>query len=576
MRKKMSKLKAIVKKVRVIILLAFLLFAVIAINPNPWQEGVAIRGVEKNSSAYLAGIENPSPNSPPRSREVIRSMNDMPIRNEADYYEFIQGLEPNQTIRITTNRDTYRLTARPELAVTVLNETEQKIVEELIQENRTVNGTVITENRTVQKYVDVPKTETEVIGTQDIGLSIYEAPTTNIRKGLDLQGGTRVILAPENKITSQEMNVVISNLKERLNTYGLSDIIVKEVGDLEGNSYILVEIAGANEEEVKDLISRQGKFEAKIDNETVFRGGDDIKSVSTTGTRAGLDPQGYGRYQEGWTCRFYFVITLSPNAAERQAEATKDLDVITENGESYLSKKLELYLDNNLVDALNIQADLKGKEITEPQITGGGSGKTKQEAEQDCLKSMKRLQTILITGSLPVKLEVVQTEGVSPVLGKEFVKNAILIALVAIAAVAIVIFIRFRRWEVSVPVTFTMLSEIILMLGFAALVGWNIDIAAIAGIIVAAGTGVDDQIVIADEVLRGKTDVTYNWKQKLKKAFFIIMGAYITTMVAMAPLLVAGAGMVRGFALTTMAGVTFGVFVTRPAFAAIIEQLLKK
>jgi len=37
----------------------------------------------------------------------------------------------------------------------------------------------------------------------------------------------------------------------------------------------------------------------------------------------------------------------------------------------------------------------------------------------------------------------------------------------------------------------------------------------------------------------------------------------------------AGAGLIKGFALTTIAGVTIGVFITRPAFAAMIEKLLK-
>ena len=52
------------------------------------------------------------------------------------------------------------------------------------------------------------------------------------------------------------------------------------------------------------------------------------------------------------------------------------------------------------------------------------------------------------------------------------------------------------------------------------------------------------------------------------------MAAYFTTVVAMAPLLIMGAGMLKGFALTTIAGVSIGVFVTRPAFAKIIEILL--
>ena len=53
------------------------------------------------------------------------------------------------------------------------------------------------------------------------------------------------------------------------------------------------------------------------------------------------------------------------------------------------------------------------------------------------------------------------------------------------------------------------------------------------------------------------------------------MGAYFTTVVAMLPLLAAGAGLLRGFAIVTIAGVTFGVFITRPAYAKIVETLLK-
>ena len=124
--------------------------------------------------------------------------------------------------------------------------------------------------------------------------------------------------------------------------------------------------------------------------------------------------------------------------------------------------------------------------------------------------------------------------------------------------------------------TLIMVSEIILLLGLAAVLGWNLDLAAIAGIIVAAGTGVDDQVIITDEIMRGETRGVYSWKEKIKRAFFIIMAAYFTTIVAMFPLLFAGAGLLKLFALTTMFGVSFGVFITRPAYAAIVEILLSE
>ena len=61
-----------------------------------------------------------------------------------------------------------------------------------------------------------------------------------------------------------------------------------------------------------------------------------------------------------------------------------------------------------------------------------------------------------------------------------------------------------------------------------------------------------------------------------KAAFFIISGAYLTVSVAMLPLLFAGAGLLKGFALTTLAGITMGVFIARPAFAKVLEILMKE
>ena len=43
----------------------------------------------------------------------------------------------------------------------------------------------------------------------------------------------------------------------------------------------------------------------------------------------------------------------------------------------------------------------------------------------DDANNMKRLQTILITGSLPVKLVIEDSSNVSPLLGSEFIQNTL-------------------------------------------------------------------------------------------------------------------------------------------------------
>jgi len=574
------KLKKLATNWRIIILAVFILMSLIALHPT-LNNGVAIRSVLTNSSASIAGIPQPDPSVQPVSRERILSINNVPIADTKSYYKYISSLRVNKTIQIKTSKKVYTLTTKEKFETIELNETEEKIVNEIVQSNKTINGTTQLINETITKKIIVPKTQQISKGLEDLGLGVYDAPSTNIRKGLDLQGGTRVLLQPETKLNSLDINVLIDNMKERLNVYGLSDLVVLESDDLPppfgtGNQYIVVEIAGATEDEVKDLLAKQGKFEAKIGNETVFRGGHDILYVGRSSQDSrieGCNPTG-----NQLACRFSFAITLSQEAAQKQADATKNSTVIYDPSTSrsdYLSDKIEFYLDDKKVDELNIGADLKGQAVTQIAISGSGVGANQQDAVVNANLNMKRLQTILITGSLPVKLSILKTDAISPVLGEGFVNNSILMSLLAILAVAIVVGIRYRKLLIAIPILITMLSEVIILLGVAALIKWNIDLAAIAGILVAIGTGVDDQIVITDETLKADSSGAYGWKDKVKRAFLIIMLAYLTVVAAMFPLIFAGAGLLKGFAITTIIGVTIGVFITRPAYSAFVEVMLK-
>jgi len=115
-------------------------------------------------------------------------------------------------------------------------------------------------------------------------------------------------------------------------------------------------------------------------------------------------------------------------------------------------------------------------------------------------------------------------------------------------------------------------SEIIIILGIASLIEWNIDLPGIAGILATVGTGIDQQIIILDEA---RQSLSLSIKQRMKRAFTIILGAYFTAVVALLPLLWAGAGLLKGFAVTTIIGITAGVLITRPAFADMIRRIEK-
>ncbi len=574
----MSLLKKIFLNPRIIIVLLALLISLYALAPNPFRDGATIRSVDRESAAAIAGISSPSPNEAPASKERIVSVNNVKIKNANDYYKAIEGLPPNRSIQIKTTRAAYRVSTKPLLNVTVLPELVKQNITVAELRNQTVNGTVMQVNETVIRTIDVNKTISKVVGTEDLGLKVYDAPKTNIRLGLDLQGGTRVLMKPQTKVSPEDMALIVENMKQRLNVFGLSDVTVRTSTDLSGNQYVLVEIAGVNEQEVKELLAKQGKFEAKVSNETVFKGGTDITYVCRSADCSGIDPnRGCGSSGDQWMCGFRFSISLSQAAAQKQADATKNLAIVTEGGEKYLNESLGLYLDDQQVDSLLIGAELRGKPSTEVSISGSGSGNTQQEAVENALSGMKRLQTILITGSLPVKLDIVNTDSISPAVGSRFASNALLLAVLAAIAVGIILMIAYRRVTVAFPILFTGLLEVFMIFGVAAMIGWNIDLAAIAGIIAAVGTGVNDQIIITDEAMRGGQERRlFGWKEKIKGAFFIIFGAYVTLVLAMVPLLFAGAGLLRGFALTTIIGISVGVFITRPAFANILQLLTVK
>lgn len=551
----MSKLKKILFNWKIILMLIFVVMAIIAIYPNPYTKGVTIKSIERNSAAALGGMNNPLTEETPVARERIIEVNGKDIIDIESFYSSIESIKANDTVFIRTTKSSYTLIAEPN--VIKLDEFENK--------------TIFNEETNTSEIIQVQKTSS--YGVKDLGIKVGEAPKTNIIKGLDLQGGTRVILKPETKTSDEQMSFIIESLKQRLNVYGLSDVVIRQASDLSDNNYILVEIAGANEEEINSLLAQQGKFEAKIQNKTVFEGGEkDITYVCTAGDCSGIFRQCAQVSDAEWSCGFQFSIEITSHAAKKFADITSQVPV-SEDGQ-YLTEKIELYLDSELFDDLNIGADLKGRETQQISISGPGIGATEEEAIQNALDNMKKLQTVLQTGSIPVKLNIEKADNISPSLGSNFSKNALIMGLAAIFAVVLIVLIRYRNPTIAISMALTIVVELILLIGFAAFIRWNIDLAAVAGILIAVGTGVDHQIVIVDEVLTKDQEKYQSWKSKVKGAFFIIFGAYLTTLFAMMPLFAAGAGLLRGFALTTIIGISTGVFIARPAFAAAIEILL--
>jgi preprotein translocase subunit SecD len=412
------------------------------------------------------------------------------------------------------------------------------------------------------EYITYSNTAPEIIVT--------ELSKSNIKFGLDLAGGSRALVqAQDRQLTSEEMNDLVAVVNNRFNVYGITDINIRAVSDLTGNQFMLIEIAGATPEDLRDLISQQGKFEAKIGDEVVFIGGDkDITSVDRSGQGSGI--YSCDQSQTAHFCNFRFTIYLSEEAAQRHADITKELDVNSTPEGTYLSKPLDLYIDDQLVNSLMISEGLQGRVTTQIQIQGSEAGPTRSDAYTAAEEDMHQLQTILITGSLPYKLEIVKLDTISPTLGEGFSKSVLLAGLAALLAIALIVFIRYRKLKSSLALLITSVSEIIIILGIASMIKWDLDLPSIAGILAAIGTGIDSQLIVLDEARQAKF---LSIKQRMKRAFKIILGAYFTAVVALIPLWWAGAGLLKGFVFTTILGITIGVLITRPAFTDIVKKI---
>jgi len=506
------KLKWGIKIWLLVIFLVLSLFSIF-ITPNFLQKGVLVTSVDSNSSAFENGL---------RQGQLILKIDGQPVLNKEDFTNFLKEKYPSE-----------------KNVKTVITTKDSEVI-------------LFTKN--------FPK------------ITVSEIPKTNIKAGLDLAGGARALIqAEDRKLNSPEVNDLVEITRNRLNAFGFTDLSVLSVSDLEGNNFMLIEIAGATPNDLEEIISQQGKFEGKIGNETVFIGGQrDISSVCRNDASCAFIETSQLASDGNYYNTFRFSIFLSEDAARRHAEITDKLEVNISSQGNYLSKPLDLYVDDNLIDSLSISESLKGRVTTQISISGSGSGSSTNEAYSSAQEQMNQLQTILITGSLPYKLEIVKLDTISPALGGQFIRSILIAGIVALLAASLVVFVRYRNFKSSLAVILVSFSEIVIILGIASFIDWNLDLPSIAGILATIGTGFDDQIVILDEA-RQKSLLSL--KQKLKRAFTIIMGAYFTALVALLPIIWAGAGLFKGFAITTIIGISIGVFITRPAFSEIVRRI---
>ena len=500
---------------------------------------------------------------------------------------------------------------------------------------------------------------------------------TNIQRGLDLEGGTRVFLNvdTEEPTTEEQAQTVSQVLESRISAFGLAQADVRTVR-LADEFGIQIEMASTNQTQIRELLEQEGTFEARMpirvgDEPTEFTidetytftrengavrmegpetdelleqtgdriediDGTDFVYINSTEQEARLEVLAYSgedvqevltsdaRVEGESPAQFRFPVVISSEAAENVQKVASNYDTVVQQGQPYLGwsdtnepAQLGLYVDGEEMSRLNMASVFASQTVTQPSISG--SRETRAEARQE----MQNLQSILQSGRLPFSVDIQTISTVSSTLGAQFMQAAIISIMSALLAVGALVYIRYRDLTTSVPIILTGASEVFILLGAWFSTVATLDLASIAGIIAAVGTGVDDQIVIKDEA--EKERIT-DWTEKLKRAFFVIFTAAGSTIGAMAPLVspsvsnlaIGAAGIslilytlytrgtnphyvaigtisvviaflayqmnpsafalqsVRGFAVTTIIGILIGISITRPAYAVVLEHVDQK
>ena len=405
------------------------------------------------------------------------------------------------------------------------------------------------------------KLDTEVILVDPTHLEIRKYYTQTDLDPIFTDAGGKITTYQQgvSKATADDVKRILEN---KINTLGTKDARVNTLTGLNNIArYIRVELAGVDMKQAQDIMGKQGKFEIRVqtignESEHVLFG-DAITSVQNPSQEpAGSDHWGVG-------------FTLSDSGAAAFRNGAIKYGATADPEHHYLI----MLLDNNTVYSAPLSKDLAGKlqaESTRQLYASTGSGKTGTTQATN-------LEIHLRAGALPVDVGIAGSGGVSAPLGERYKMMALLAGIFALITVGFVIYFRYREPSIVLPMVLINASEIIILLGIISLIKFQLDLPTIAGLIAVVGTGIDQLVVITDEILHeGKVPSPNLYLKRLSRALGIIVVAAATVVIAMLPLALMDLSTLKGFAIITILGVLVGVLITRPAYGKIIMQMLSK
>ncbi len=173
-----------------------------------------------------------------------------------------------------------------------------------------------------------------------------------------------------------------------------------------------------------------------------------------------------------------------------------------------------------------------------------------------------------------------RTELVGPVVGRELVQKAIIAVIISSIGILAYITLRFEYRFATVAVA-CLLHDVLLVLGFFALTGREINSPFVAAVLTVLGYSINDTIVIFDRIrenLRFKKKESYAElvNNSLNQSLRRTISTSITTFLVVLMLVIFGGAAIKDFALALMIGIIVGTYssilLAGPLWLAWVER----
>jgi preprotein translocase subunit SecD len=402
-----------------------------------------------------------------------------------------------------------------------------------------------------------------------VAYSIYSInpPSKNIHLGLDLVGGTRLLLqlyptADVPAITPEIQAQTRLVIDHRINGLGVTEPSITNVG----TNRIQVELPNVKDPAAAEQVVKQvAVLDYKIVPIDVRNKATAAQQVLDTPGASAKDKAAANAYlQEGAyaasgpivysgkdlkSAQAGFDQTGQPNVQFQPKDSARFGKLTTEN----IGKLLGMFLDHRYIEAPVIQ----GAIFDQGEITGVGT------QEQTVL-----LANELNAGALPAKIAIVQNEQIGPTLGHQDLVQSLYASMLGLGLVLLFMIVVYRLPGLLADLA--LVIYVIIMMAILALAHATLTLPGIAGFVLSIGMAVDANVLIferiKEELWNGKT-MRASVRTGFTRAFSAVFDSHFTTLVGAGVLYMLGNGTVKGFAFTlfwgTVVSLVTAVFITR-------------